>query len=153
MLSFFPTQQKLLNSSMDWLSNLLWHNGRLLGIEWGVWKVIGWAGNAVFFSRFIVQWYATEKLKRVVVPAAFWWLSLAGSLLLLAYALFYKKDSVFIFAYAFTWIPYIRNLIIHRRHAEAHLTCSDCGDECPPKSNFCANCGCPLAPDKVRPEK
>jgi len=95
----------------------------------------------VFFARFFVQWYATEKLKRVVVPLAFWWLSLAGSLLLLSYALFYKKDSVFIFAYAFTWIPYIRNLIIHRRHAAAHLDCSSCGQRCPPHSTFCYACG------------
>jgi lipid-A-disaccharide synthase-like uncharacterized protein len=126
---------------MDWLSHLLWHNGKLFGIEWGVWKVVGWLGNFVFFARFFVQWYATEKLKRVVVPLAFWWLSLAGSLLLLSYALFYKKDSVFIFAYAFTWIPYIRNLIIHRRHAAAHLDCSSCGQRCPPHSTFCYACG------------
>jgi lipid-A-disaccharide synthase-like uncharacterized protein len=129
---------------MDWLNNLIWHDGKLFGIEWSVWKVVGWMGNAVFFSRFFVQWYATEKLKRVVVPTAFWWLSLAGSLLLLSYALFYKKDSVFIFAYAFTWIPYIRNLIIHRRHAEAHLDCPDCGKLCPPNSNFCFSCGARL---------
>lgn len=126
---------------MDWLTNHLWYNGRLLGIQWSVWKVVGWAGNAVFFSRFFVQWYATEKLKRVVVPTAFWWLSLGGSLLLLSYALFYEKDSVFIFAYAFTWIPYIRNLIIHRRHAEAHLTCPTCNKSCPPFSNYCFACG------------
>jgi lipid-A-disaccharide synthase-like uncharacterized protein len=150
MLSFFPTQQKLLNSSMDWLSNLLWHNGRLLGIEWGVWKVIGWAGNAVFFSRFIVQWYATEKLKRVVVPAAFWWLSLAGSLLLLSYALFYKGDSVFIFAYAFTWIPYIRNLIIHHRHEDAHLDCPGCQTTCPPASKYCSECGSRLTAEVAK---
>src|SRR6185369_7746404 len=105
---------------MDWLSNFGWHNGKLLGIEWNTWKVVGMVGNAIFFSRFFVQWYATEKLKRVVVPTAFWWLSLAGSIVLLSYALFYKRDSVFILAYAFTWIPYIRNLIIHRRHVEAH---------------------------------
>ena len=105
------------------------------------WKVVGWLGNAVFFSRFFVQWYATEKLKRVVVPTAFWWLSLAGSLLLLSYALFYQRDSVFIFAYAFTWIPYIRNLIIHRRHAAAHLACSQCGKICPPLSRYCFSCG------------
>ena len=61
-------------------------------------------GNAVFSSRFFVQWYATEK-KRVVVPVAFWWLSLLGSLLLLAYA-FRKTDSVFIYAYLFPCIPY-----------------------------------------------
>src|SRR5215831_1593370 len=116
---------------MDSLGNLIWHGGKLFGVEWSVWKVVGWMGNAVFFSRFFVQWYATEKLKRVVVPVAFWWLSLAGSLLLLSYALFHKPDSVFIFAYAFTWIPYIRKLIIHQRHAEAHLAGPNCGKLCP----------------------
>ena len=105
------------------MDSLLFPGGKFLGIEWHVWKVVGWLGNAVFFSRFVVQWYATEKRKQVVVPSAFWWLSLSGSLLLLAYALFYQKDSVFIFAYAFTWIPYIRNLIIHRRHKNAHILC------------------------------
>src|SRR5881628_3552787 len=130
---------------MDWPTGLLVHDGKLLGIDWSVWKVVGWLGNAVFFSRFFVQWYATEKLKRVVVPTAFWWLSLAGSLLLLSYALFYKRDSVFIFAYAFTWIPYIRNLIIHRRHEEAHRVCSACGMDSPPPANYCAKCGTKLA--------
>jgi lipid-A-disaccharide synthase-like uncharacterized protein len=126
---------------MDWISNALYHNGNFLGIEWSAWKAIGWLGNAVFFSRFFVQWYATEKQKKVVVPVAFWWLSLAGSMLLLAYALFHKRDSVFIFAYAFTWIPYIRSLVIHRRHTEAHLDCSGCGRSCPPGSNYCPACG------------
>jgi len=138
---------------MDAFSDLIWPHGKFLGIEWGVWKVVGWLGNLVFFARFFVQWYATEKLKRVVVPTAFWWLSLAGSLLLLAYALCYKKDSVFIFAYAFTWIPYIRNLIIHRRHALAHLDCPSCGQACPPHSNYCFSCGTRLvpAPQKAAP--
>ena len=104
---------------MDWLTNSIWHNGRLFGVPGPVWEVIGWLGNAVFFSRFFVQWYATEKLKRVVVPTAFWWLSLLGSLCLLFYGI-YSKKSVFIFAYLFTWIPYIRNLIVHRRHAAQH---------------------------------
>jgi hypothetical protein len=76
-----------------------------------------------------------------VVPAAFWWLSLLGSLLLLSYALFKQKDSVFIFAYAFTWIPYIRNLIIHQRHKQAHMDCPACGAVCPPNSKFCYACG------------
>lgn len=129
---------------MDWLANLLWHDGQFLGIEWSVWKVIGWLGNFVFFSRFFVQWYATEKLKRVVVPAAFWWLSLLGSLLLLSYALFHQQDSVFIFAYAFTWIPYIRNLIIHERHKSAQMQCPSCRGVCPPHSNYCLQCGTAL---------
>jgi lipid-A-disaccharide synthase-like uncharacterized protein len=128
---------------MHWLNELIWRDGKFLGIAWSVWKVVGWLGNVVFFSRFFVQWYATERLERVVVPTAFWWLSLAGSLLLLSYSL-HQHDSVFIFAYAFTWIPYIRNLIIHRRHEEAHLDCPKCGNVCPPDSNFCLNCGSPL---------
>jgi lipid-A-disaccharide synthase-like uncharacterized protein len=130
---------------MDWLANLLWHDGKFLGIEWSVWKVIGWLGNAVFFSRFFVQWYATEKKKQVVVPQAFWWLSLIGSVTLLCYGLFYLNDSVVIFAYAFTWIPYIRNLIIHRRNKAAHTDCAGCGKKIPPQSNFCPNCGVKVA--------
>jgi len=130
---------------MDWLTNLFWHDGKFLGIDRIVfWTTIGWLGNTIFFSRFLVQWYATEKKKRVVVPQAFWWLSLIGSLLLLLYAIFYDKHNVIIFAYAFTWIPYIRSLIIHRRHKQAHLNCASCGIKIPPESNFCPNCGLKL---------
>ena len=124
--------------------DVIFFNNRLLGIEWHAWKVIGWAGNVIFFSRFFVQWWATEKNKQVVVPDSFWWLSLIGSLLLLAYGL-HRRDSVFIFAYAFTWIPYIRNLIIHHRHAAAHLECPRCARICPPQSNYCFACGTKLA--------
>jgi lipid-A-disaccharide synthase-like uncharacterized protein len=131
---------------MDWLTNLLWHDGKIFGVDWVVfWTAVGWSGNAVFFSRFVVQWYATEKKKQVIVPALFWWLSLTGSLLLLLYALFYDKHHVIIFAYLFTWIPYTRNLIIHFRHQKAHLDCPGCGKSCPPQSNFCSNCGTRLA--------
>ena len=124
--------------------DLLWHDGKLLGIDWSLWKIIGWLGNLVFFSRFFVQWYLTERRKRVVVPAAFWWLSLIGSLLLLVYSL-RQRDSVFIFAYLFTWIPYIRNLVIHHRHADAHVDCAGCGYSCAPEANFCSACGAALA--------
>lgn len=125
---------------MDGFADFLWHDGKLLGIEWSGWKIIGWIGNVVFFSRFFFQWYATEKKKQVVVPLAFWWLSLIGSLLLLVYGL-HQRDSVFIFAYAFTWIPYIRNLIIHHRHARARQNCADCGQSAAPSARFCQNCG------------
>jgi len=127
--------------SMEWLRSFIVPGGNFFGIEWNVWKAVGWCGNAVFFSRFLVQWYATEKRRQVVVPAAFWWLSLTGALLLFAYALFYRRDSVFIFAYAFTWIPYVRNLVIHRRHAHAHTMCAGCGVICPPPAKFCMECG------------
>ena len=127
---------------MDWLTD----NGKIAGMDWIVfWTAIGWSGNAVFFSRFVVQWYATEKKKQVVIPALFWWLSLTGSLLLLLYALFYDRHYVIIFAYLITWIPYTRNLIIHYRHKNAYTDCGSCGKSCPPHSNFCPNCGTRLA--------
>ena len=130
---------------MDWLTNLAWYDGKFLGIQWSVWKVIGWVGNALFFSRFFVQWYVTEKKKQVVVPVAFWWLSLSGSLTLLVYA-FYQRDSVFIWAYLFPWLPYIRNIVIHYRHKDAHVDCPNCAASCAPKSNFCSACGARLNP-------
>jgi lipid-A-disaccharide synthase-like uncharacterized protein len=129
---------------MDWFQ----HNGHFLGIDWSWWKLIGWIGNAIFASRVMVQWYATEKKKQVVVPGSFWWLSLIGSLILLAYSLFYKHDSVFIFSFALNWIPYVRNLIIHYRHAELKLACPACGVICPPHSNYCFECGAQLLPKK-----
>jgi len=119
---------------------LLWHGDKFLGIDWSVWKVVGWLGNGIFFSRFFVQWYATEKHKQVVVPPAFWWLSLSGSLTLLCYSL-HQKDSVFIYAYLFPWIPYLRNLIIHYRHKNAHTDCAGCGKKISPQANYCPNCG------------
>lgn len=131
---------------MDWINSIIWHDGKFLGIEWNTWKVIGWTGNLIFFSRFIVQWHATEKKKQVVVPLAFWWLSLIGTLIMLAYSLFYKKDSVLIFAYAFSWIPYIRNVIIHLRHQSSLQICPVCGADAQPQANFCYHCGQPMGP-------
>jgi len=128
---------------MDVLANWLWIDHKLLGIEWGFWKVVGWLGNAVFFSRFFVQWWATEKHKRVVVPDAFWWLSLLGSLLLLIYSL-HQKDSVFIFAYVLNWIPYIRSLIISHRVSKRLMQCGTCNSACAPTAKFCPECGTKL---------
>ena len=128
---------------MDLILGVVWLDNRFLGIEWHFWKVIGWVGNLVFFSRFFVQWWATEKSKRVVVPNAFWWLSLAGTLCLLAYGI-WRRDSVFIFGYAFTWIPYMRNLVISYRHHESHRRCAGCAILVPPHSNFCPACGLKL---------
>ena len=124
--------------------DVIWHNGNFLGITWNIWKVLGWMGNLTFSSRFIVQWYATERSKKVVVPVLFWWLSLLGCLLLLIYA-FSKHESVFIYAYLFPWIPYVRNLVIHYRHQKAHTDCVGCGERIPPHSNYCPNCGVKVA--------
>jgi lipid-A-disaccharide synthase-like uncharacterized protein len=131
----------------------LWSSGRFLGIEWHAWKVIGWIGNIAFFSRFFIQWYVSEKKKQVVIPVSFWWLSLFGSFCLLTYALFYRKDSVFIFAYAFTWIPYLRNLMLHRS-SRASVRCPSCRNDCSAAANFCASCGmalCSVQESKTKP--
>ena len=117
--------------------------GTFLGIDWHFWKFVGWVGNGIFFSRFLVQWWATEKKKQVVIPNAFWYLSLAGSLILLAYSI-HKRDSVFIFAYLFTWIPYIRNLMISHRMKRGLLECNHCQTPVPTSARFCQECGVPM---------
>jgi len=99
-------------------------DGKFLGIAWGFWKVLGWVGNVIFFSRFVIQWIATEREKRVVVPLAFWYCSLLGSLCLLIYAL-HQQDSVFIFAYLFTWIPYTRNLYFAMKERKVAIRTRD----------------------------
>ena len=129
---------------IDCVAGWLTFDNKLLGIEWHFWKAVGWIGNVVFFSRFFVQWWVTEKNKQVLVPNAFWWLSLIGSLLLLAYGL-HRRDSVFIFAYAFTWIPYIRNLVISYRTARGRQQCVSCAAPCGPDARFCPQCGVKLA--------
>lgn len=130
--------------SMDWLAQWLWPDGKFLGITWHFMKVVGWLGNIAFSSRFFVQWWVTEKQKKVVVPQAFWWLSMFGSSCLLAYGV-YLRDSVVIFAYVFTWVPYIRNLVIHRRNKKLRRSCPNCSTISPPHSNYCYACGAKLS--------
>ena len=122
--------------------DLIWHDGKIFGVPSETfWTAIGWLANATFSSRFLVQWYVTEKKKQVVVPQLFWWLSLVGSLLFLFYAIFYDKHHVIIFAYAFSWIPYIRNLMIHRKNKAALEPCAGCGQKNSPQANYCPHCG------------
>jgi lipid-A-disaccharide synthase-like uncharacterized protein len=82
-----------------------------------VWKLVGFGGQALFGSRFLVQWIATERRRRSVVPTAFWYLSLCGGLTLLSYAISIK-DPVFITGQSFGVLVYSRNLwFVHRRKA------------------------------------
>ena len=78
------------------------------------WLILGLFGQAMFSARFLVQWIATERQKRSVVPVAFWWLSIAGSLTLLTYAI-YRKDPVFILGQSFGSTVYLRNLYFIRK--------------------------------------
>lgn len=78
------------------------------------WIAIGFIGQILFTSRFIVQWIASERASRSLVPDAFWWLSLAGGGTLLAYAI-WRRDPVFILGQAGGLVVYLRNLVLIRR--------------------------------------
>jgi lipid-A-disaccharide synthase-like uncharacterized protein len=81
--------------------------------------IFGFAGQALFSARFIVQWIASEARKESVIPLAFWYFSLAGGLFLLTYAIL-RHDPVFILGQAAGLIVYIRNLVlIFRQRAAA----------------------------------
>ena len=79
-----------------------------------VWLAIGLLGQVAFSARFAVQWLATERARRSVVPTTFWLLSIAGSMLLLAYAI-YRRDPVFILGQSAGVLIYARNLYFIRR--------------------------------------
>lgn len=86
------------------------------------WIVIGFAGQLLFTSRFLVQWLASERRRESVVPVAFWWLSLAGGLTLLTYAL-YRQDPVFIMGQGMGIFIYLRNLMLLSRSAKEKAAC------------------------------
>jgi len=74
-----------------------------------LWLGIGFAGQGLFFMRFFVQWIASERERRSVIPHAFWYFSLAGGLVLLAYAI-RRQDPIFIIGQATGILIYGRNL-------------------------------------------
>lgn len=86
---------------MDWNDTPLWFGFGLLG-------------NLAFFSRFLVQWVQSERAGRSLVPLSFWYLSLAGSLVLLVYAI-HRRDPIFTLAYLPNTVVYVRNLVLIRR--------------------------------------
>jgi lipid-A-disaccharide synthase-like uncharacterized protein len=95
----------------------------LLGWDWFVHEIqrplviFGFAAQFVFFLRFVVQWFASERRGRSHIPIAFWYLSLAGGLMTFVYALL-EKNLVFMTAQALGVMIYVRNLmLIYRRHA------------------------------------
>lgn len=80
-----------------------------------LWIIIGFIGQGLFSARFIIQWLYSEKVKRSVIPIAFWYFSLAGGLVLTAYAI-HRMDPVFIVGQAAGLIVYFRNLMLIRKH-------------------------------------
>ncbi len=79
-----------------------------------IWVGIGFLGQGLFFGRWLVQWIASERKAESRVPISFWYMSLIGGLITLAYAI-YRKDPVFISGQSVGAFVYLRNLIlIHR---------------------------------------
>jgi lipid-A-disaccharide synthase-like uncharacterized protein len=82
-----------------------------------LWLAIGLLGQALFSARFLVQWIASERRKRSVVPLAFWYFSVGGGITLLGYAI-YRRDPVFILGQSAGLVVYARNLwLIYRAPA------------------------------------
>ncbi len=89
-----------------------------LSINEVIFLAIGFVGQAVFASRFIVQWIYSEKKGESFIPIIFWYLSIIGGLSLLVYAIF-RKDPVIILGQSFGILVYTRNLIlIYRKKNE-----------------------------------
>jgi lipid-A-disaccharide synthase-like uncharacterized protein len=83
-----------------------------------VWLAIGFIGQGFFFSRFFVQWLASEKAGKSVIPMAFWYLSLGGGITLFVYAL-HLGDPVFIIGQSSGAFIYLRNLYFRLREEPA----------------------------------
>jgi lipid-A-disaccharide synthase-like uncharacterized protein len=78
-------------------------------IKFDGWVILGFVAQAFFTMRFVVQWIASERARKSVVPVAFWFFSIGGGALLLVYAL-YRRDPVFIAGQALGLLVYVRNL-------------------------------------------
>jgi lipid-A-disaccharide synthase-like uncharacterized protein len=74
-----------------------------------VWVSLGLLGQLLFTARMLVQWLTSERHRRSIVPPAFWWLSLIGASMLLAYFI-WRRDVVGVIGQAFGWIVYVRNI-------------------------------------------
>jgi len=76
-----------------------------------IWLGIGFLAQGLFSARFLIQWIASERVKKSIIPIYFWYFSLAGGSLLLAYAI-HRRDPVFILGQATGLIIYLRNLYL-----------------------------------------
>jgi lipid-A-disaccharide synthase-like uncharacterized protein len=82
-----------------------------------VWVGLGLLGQVLFTGRMVVQWLASEREKKSVVPPIFWWMSLAGSTMLMLYFL-WRRDPIGLLGQSFGWFIYVRNLwMIYRPQA------------------------------------
>jgi lipid-A-disaccharide synthase-like uncharacterized protein len=79
-------------------------------IRFDTWAALGFVAQALFSARFLVQWIASERARRSIIPVAFWWFSIAGGLLLFIYSL-HRRDPVFIIGQGGGLFIYVRNVM------------------------------------------
>ena len=83
------------------------------------WLIIGLAGQILFGLRFLVQWVCSEVKKESHIPIVFWYFSISGGMVLLAYAI-HREDPVFIVGQSMGLIVYVRNLrLIYKKEKES----------------------------------
>ena len=106
------------------LASLVAHDGSMMTttIEY-IWLAIGFLGQGLFFGRWVIQWIASERKAESQVPVSFWYMSLIGGLITLAYAI-YREDPVFIAGQSIGSIVYIRNLMLISRASQANQPAS-----------------------------
>ncbi|MHC4648834.1 MAG: lipid-A-disaccharide synthase N-terminal domain-containing protein [Planctomycetota bacterium] len=93
------------------------------------WTTIALIGQLIYASRFILQWIVSEYKKRSHVPTAFWFISLAGSLILLVYSV-HIRNPVFMFGFLLSTLVYVRNLhLIYRHAAKGVVTAIEKGED------------------------
>ena len=95
------------------------HDVFIAKFQW--WVLLGYVAQIMFTMRFVVQWIASERAGKMVMPIAFWFFSIGGGVLLLIYAL-YRRDPVFIAGQALGLLVYTRNLyfiIVNGRQSSA----------------------------------
>lgn len=88
-----------------------------------MWVSIGLLAQIIFMARMLVQWVASEKHKRSVVPPMFWWLSLMGASMLIVYFI-WRRDAIGVLGQATGWVVYIRNLMLLRRESLSNADAS-----------------------------
>lgn len=95
-----------------------------------VWLAIGFLGQGIFFMRWVVQWLASERSAESRVPIGFWYLSMVGGLITLAYAI-YRKDPVFIAGQGIGTFVYVRNLMLIQKRSISPETAQTSGPDTP----------------------
>jgi|GEM_PF-641052 len=91
--------------------------------EW-IWLGIGGGAQCLFAGRILVQWWVSEKHQQSIVPASFWWLSVCGALMMLAYAA-RRRDPIIAIGQITGLAAYTRNLILLYRRQNSLTETAD----------------------------